>query len=281
MKCRKYLVKCIGRQVAHQAAEDEGFDAREYFIDFRQRQSHLPGINEECHQEGIGNRHFKQIQSSGNLIGVFSAHLKSLDAMISIGINKHFLQHSFYAVVTLGKFLKSEVYLPLIRNSSLLNGQIIPDETVQLVTTAFFYLIPIPVVELFLNVRGQVHQYEVPYLVGLRQIKPSRVQTLEYQLWIVAVLRFQFYVNDLKTVNGPVQFVWCQFLYLHNPIVEIVVVDSNLRILNIFRLFVIYQPVKSRTVITEGLQPDLSFIPPILIYDIRILQYLRREELGK
>ena len=32
----KYLVQRIGWQVAHQATEDEGLDAREYFIDFRQ-----------------------------------------------------------------------------------------------------------------------------------------------------------------------------------------------------------------------------------------------------
>ena len=158
----------------------------------------------------------------------------------------------------------------------MFNGQIIPNEAVQLISTAFFYLIPIFIVELFLNIGSQIHKYEVSNLVGLSQVKSCRVQTLKYQLWIVAVLRFQFYINDFKTINSSVQFVRGQFTYLHNPVVEIFVIDGDLGVLNIFSLVVIYQPVESRTVITEGLQPDLPFISPILINDIRILQYLRQ-----
>ena len=157
MKCRKNFVQRISWQVAHQATEDEGLDAREYFVDFRQRQFYFLGINEKRHQERISNSHVKQIQTFGYLIGIFITHLKSLDVTISVGIDQHFLQNFFYAIITFGKFLKCKIYLPLIRNSTLLNGQIIPNETVQLITAAFFYLIPILVVELLLNVGGQVH----------------------------------------------------------------------------------------------------------------------------
>lgn len=119
-----------------------------------------------------------------------------------------------------------------MRDGLLLHTQVIPDECAYIILRADLDLVPVFLVIILLLLRRQAHQDEISDLITFAEVKTSRVQALENELWIVVHIQPDVY--NLQTADRIVKLVDGDFLFL-NPVIEIIVVHSQIGLADMLR----------------------------------------------
>lgn|GEM_PF-5296302 len=152
----------------------------------------------------------------------------------------------------------------MLRNSLLLNTQVIPDKGTHIIFRTYLDLIPVFFVVVLLLLRRQAHQNEVPDLVTFAEVKTGRVQTFKNELWIVVHLQPD--VDNLQTANRIVKLINGNFLLL-NSVIEIIVVHGQIGLANMLRR-IREQFSESSLVIFDRLELDTGILRLPFVHEV-------------